>query len=273
MARPKKEGMDYFPHDVDASNDEKIEMLEILYGNDGYSFYFKMLERIYKNKNFCLVSDAETREEMFQILSKKFNMDYEKFQKILNSCFKYKLFDKELYETQGIITNESILKRSKVVTDKRKSMAQRYQNTRADADNEENEEIVSDAETQQKNGRKTAESTQSKVKESKEKNIYIVFDKWNSLEVGVKHKDIKDFKASIEKAIKNHSLEKVLEAIERLNKAIKDNDFYYNHKWNLKSWLTQGNGITNWLDEGQLWNNYGTTIKPKTITEVERHFD
>ena len=27
MARPIKEGMDYFPHDTDATNDEKIEAL------------------------------------------------------------------------------------------------------------------------------------------------------------------------------------------------------------------------------------------------------
>jgi hypothetical protein len=47
MARPKKEGMDYFPHDTDAVNDEKIEALRLLYGNDGYAFYFILLERIY----------------------------------------------------------------------------------------------------------------------------------------------------------------------------------------------------------------------------------
>lgn len=63
MARPIKEGMDYFPHDTDASSDEKIELLTGIYGNDGYAFYFIMLERIYRNKDFCIdVSDAETEE-------------------------------------------------------------------------------------------------------------------------------------------------------------------------------------------------------------------
>lgn len=38
MARPRKEGMDYFPHDTDAVNDTKIESLRMLYGNDGHYF-------------------------------------------------------------------------------------------------------------------------------------------------------------------------------------------------------------------------------------------
>lgn len=46
MARPLKEGMDYFPHDTDASDDEKIEALRAIYGNDGYAFYFILLDLI-----------------------------------------------------------------------------------------------------------------------------------------------------------------------------------------------------------------------------------
>lgn len=53
MARPIKEGLDYFPHDTDASTqDDKIETLEASYGNDGYATYFKLLERIYRNGGF-----------------------------------------------------------------------------------------------------------------------------------------------------------------------------------------------------------------------------
>lgn len=61
MARPLKLGLDYFPHDTDSVNDEKIEALRMLFGNDGYAFYFILLERIYRTPTFELnVSDAET---------------------------------------------------------------------------------------------------------------------------------------------------------------------------------------------------------------------
>ena len=155
MARPIKEGMDYFSHDTDASSDEKIELLTGIYGNDGYAFYFIMLERIYRNKDFCIdVSDAETKEEMFQILSKKIRLSLEEFNKILKTSFKYGLFDKKLYEEKGIITSDGIQKRAGTVVAKRIAMQNRYKKK------------ISDAET--KEGIKT-ETQQSKEKESKEK--------------------------------------------------------------------------------------------------------
>ena len=79
MARPIKDGMDYFPHDTDASNDEKVEALRSLYGNDGYAFYFILLERIYRTNEAELdVSDAET----IQILARKVSVTTEKFEQI-----------------------------------------------------------------------------------------------------------------------------------------------------------------------------------------------
>ncbi len=42
MARPKKKGVDYFPHDCVTG--KTIFILEQKYGNDGYAFWFKLLE-------------------------------------------------------------------------------------------------------------------------------------------------------------------------------------------------------------------------------------
>lgn len=158
MARPQKEGMDYFPHDTDASNDEKIEALRSLYGNDGYAFYFIMLERIYRTTSFELdVSDAETREETFQILSRKIAVTKDVFIQILNTAVRWGCFDREWYEEKGIISSEGIKKRASVVIERRESMRNNYKMQK---------EIVSDAET-------PPETPQSKVKESKEKKAYI----------------------------------------------------------------------------------------------------
>ena len=162
MARPNKEGLDYFPHDTDAVNDEKIEALKILFGNDGYAFYFIHLERIYRTPNFELnISDAETR----QILAKKVGITIELYDQILSSAITRGCFDKKLYEKRGILTSNGIKKRALVVVNKRLKMKDYYNNKK-----------VSDAETEQKPGKNPEESSQSKVKkrkvkESKEKNI------------------------------------------------------------------------------------------------------
>jgi hypothetical protein len=163
MARPKKEGMDYFPHDTDAVNDEKIESLRFLYGNDGYAFYFILLERIYRAKEFELdISDAET----IQILCRKVGVNEEKFHQILQTSLKRGCFDKEVYEERNVLTSNGIKNRSSVVVEKRVKMRDNYKGK------------VSDAETTPETH---SETTQSKVKESKEKksktnkNIYAEF--------------------------------------------------------------------------------------------------
>ena len=153
MARPKKEGMDYFPHDTDAVNDKKIEALRMLYGNDGYAFYFIILEMIYKEPTFELdVSDAET----IQILARKIAISEEKFNLILQTAIKRECFDSESYFDHGILTSNGIKKRANIVIEKRVKMRERYDSKAS------GKEIVSDAET-------PPESTQSKVKESKSK--------------------------------------------------------------------------------------------------------
>ena len=154
MARPIKEGMHYFPHDVNAAGDKKIEALRSLYGNDGYAFYFIMLEQIYQEPDFEIdVSDAETKEEIFQILAKKTAVTIEKFLQMFSTALKWGCFDKNAYEERGIITSKGIKKRANVVVEKRIRMRQKYQ---------QNRNSISDAETPPK-------TPQSKVKKSKEK--------------------------------------------------------------------------------------------------------
>ena len=137
--------MDYFPHDTDAASDEKVESLRILYGNDGYAFYFILLERIYRTADFELdISDAETR----QILARKVEVTPQKFDDMLASALKRSCFDREAYTERGVLTSSGIKKRADTVVSKRQKMASAYSNR------------VSSAET-------GAETPQRKVKESK----------------------------------------------------------------------------------------------------------
>lgn len=112
MARPIKEGMDYFPHDTDASNDEKIEALRALHGNDGYAFYFIILERIYRS------NDAEldiSKPAVLAALISKVGVSRERFDEILNTAFDIGCLDKESYEQDQVLTSNGIKKRAKEV--------------------------------------------------------------------------------------------------------------------------------------------------------------
>lgn len=85
MARPKKQVVDYFSHDTDASLCRTLTIIQNKYGNNGYAFWFKLLELLgrspghyysYENPSdweFLLakthVSDAETAKDMLETLA------------------------------------------------------------------------------------------------------------------------------------------------------------------------------------------------------------
>lgn len=162
MARPRKDGLEYFPHDVFASSDEKIEPLLLLFGAKGYAFYFLHLEYIYRRPDvsFC-VSDAETR----QILCNKLQISEQEYDSILNACLRRGCFDKEHYEKTGCLTSSGIKKRAKVVIEKRQKMRELHGKSKADKP-----EWVSDAETTQIGTVSGHKVKERKVKESKEGN-------------------------------------------------------------------------------------------------------
>ncbi len=157
MARPLKDGLDYFPHDTDASNDEKLEALRAIHGNDGYAFYFILLERIYRTPNAeLLIPDAETNQEThqetIQILSRKIAITTDKFAEILKTALNHNCFNKELYEKYHILTSNGIKKRAKSVIEKRVQMRLKYERDR-----------VSDAEIDQETRNKPDKVKKSKV--------------------------------------------------------------------------------------------------------------
>jgi hypothetical protein len=159
MARPTKEGLDYFPHDTDAVNDEKLEALRALHGNDGYAFFFILLERIYRSpKCELIVSDAET----IQILARKVAVTEQKFNEMLTTALKWGCFNKQIYEKYGILTSNGVKKRSSMVLEKRDLMKELYQKTKLKS----SFLPVSDAETPPET---PPETPQSKVKKSKVK--------------------------------------------------------------------------------------------------------
>jgi hypothetical protein len=157
MARPRKQGMDYFPHDCDARNDLKLRKLRAIYGNDGYATYFILLENIYKEKHYELeVLDGETP----LILAEECKVNAEKFQDILDKCLDLGLFDKELYEERKVITSNAIKIRTEPVEIERN----RKRNVRQ---NIENKEVIPEETIGQSAQRKEKERRE-KEKESKE---------------------------------------------------------------------------------------------------------
>jgi DnaD/phage-associated family protein len=106
LARPKKDGLEYFPLDVSAGIDDEIELLEAEYGLEGFSIFIKLLQKIYKNNYYLEWTDKEQLQ-----FSKRVNTDAEKVNLIISSCLKWGLLNSKLFEHYNILTSHGIQER------------------------------------------------------------------------------------------------------------------------------------------------------------------
>ncbi len=87
-------------------------------------------------------------------------------------------------------------------------------------------------------------------------NTVFKFEYWNSLKI-IKHKECnEEIIKAIDKALKKYDIETIKLAINNYNTVFKDKRHYYKHRWVLKNFLTQGNGISEFLEDGQQYINY-----------------
>lgn len=117
MARPIKEGLEYFPLDCDIDQDDKITLIEAQHGLIGFGIAIKLLMRIYKNSYFY-----EWTEKEQLLFSKRVNVDINSVNVIIDDLVKWDFFDKELFETQRILTSKGIQKRYLMAVNRRQKI-------------------------------------------------------------------------------------------------------------------------------------------------------
>jgi len=117
MARPQKQGLDYFPLDVDMDQDDKIQLIEAEHGLVGFAIVIKLLMKIYKEGYFYHWTEKEQL-----IFSKRVNADINQVNAVINSCIKWGLFDKNLFEKHNILTSKGIQRRYLEAISRRKKV-------------------------------------------------------------------------------------------------------------------------------------------------------
>ena len=106
LARPKKNGLSYFPLDVDFFEDPKIKILRARYGRDGIVFYIYLLCEIYKQGYYIQVDD-----DFEYIISDDLKMDQNKAKQVLNFLLSRSLFDNTLFRSDKVLTSAGIQRR------------------------------------------------------------------------------------------------------------------------------------------------------------------
>lgn len=107
MARPRKTGLDYFPFDVDFFNDEKIVAIAGEFGIKGEIATVKLLCAIYRNGYFVEWNEMLQMKMLHQLPG----VSSELICSIVNRLVKWNFFDKDLFDSAGILTSKGIQKR------------------------------------------------------------------------------------------------------------------------------------------------------------------
>lgn len=121
MARPQKAGVDYFSHDVD-TNGKTLFTLEATYGNDGYAFWFKLLELLGKQDGLYY----DCREEANIIyLAARAHISVELALEMLDILAKLEAIDAELWQERIIWCQKFVNRLQDVYTKRRRELPQK----------------------------------------------------------------------------------------------------------------------------------------------------
>lgn len=103
MARPQRNNIDYFPHEV--NHGKKMFYIEKKYKNDGYAVWHKILEELGKS-DYHFLDISEDHTVMF--LASYCNVSEDILNDIITDLVKFKVFDKYLFDN-GILYSHKFI--------------------------------------------------------------------------------------------------------------------------------------------------------------------
>lgn len=179
MAKIGKPGIDYFPLEVDFMNDRNIRKLIRQHGGIASGSIITLFSAIYKFNGYYLIWNTDT---CFDI-SEQVGIKTHELTAIVKDAVELEIFDRNSFETNGILTSENIQKQYKMCTKKRRNnlIDPRFSliNENEDENEEENKKVNNGSPKVENDSSKAenvphlpfsdADMPQSKGKESKEK--------------------------------------------------------------------------------------------------------
>lgn len=165
MARPLKEGVDYFS--LDCYMDDKIKMIQAEFGLKGFAIVVKLWQTIYQEHGYY----CEWNEEKKLLFASEEGADCGPglINEIVQACIRRDIFSKKLFDKYQILTSRGIQKRYLSITAKRKKAEMKKEYSLVEVAhnsiNDDNNRV-----NVGKNQVNSVDNTQSKVKESKVNN-------------------------------------------------------------------------------------------------------
>lgn len=247
MARPFKNTVDYFPHSC--NHKKTMFILESKFGNNGYAFWFKLLEILGSSDNH--VYDYNNPHD-WEFMLAKTKVTNEQAQNILQTLANIDAIDKELFE-KNVIWSQNFVDNVADVYNRRK---QEIPKKPIVADNNiviDDNNLNNDSNNRQS---KVKESIVNKSKENKSKILKVLKrenQKYGLIKISSEKKWNKIYELCLVRFKEGYTLLDICHAQRGMYKIKESSKTWWNRKKDLIELLTRGQGKTSnmwiWLDE------------------------
>ena len=109
LARPLKEGIDYFPLDVGFLQDKKVRLLKGEYGLKGVMIVLQLLCSIYKENGYFSTCDDDDCILVAEAVG--CGCDANTIREVVQGCLRRSIFDSGVFEAFGVLTSRGIQRR------------------------------------------------------------------------------------------------------------------------------------------------------------------
>jgi hypothetical protein len=216
----------YFSHDYNARNDLKLASLIADAGMEGCGIYWCLVEMLYEEGGYIKLAECERIAKVLRTQANAVRV----------------VVDSDLFvKNEEYFYSPSVLKRLKL-------REERSEKARASALAGHNK--GANAERTLANAERTPAIKGKERKKKRNNNDINIYTLWNEQNI-IEHKELTPaIKASIEKTLKDYSVEDIEQAIKNYAVILKSPDYYFNYKWTLQEFLTRnkGNNIERFLD-------------------------
>jgi hypothetical protein len=254
MARPRKMTIEYFPHFVHSG--KTLFVLESNFGNDGYAFWFKLLELLGKTE-FHLFDCGNSANWRF--LLAKTRVDEQTATEIINTLVDLEAIDREFWQEKKIYSENFVQnisdvykKRAVALPTKERIRSRNHGNGGISAaESKGNQSIV--------NG----DSSDNKLAD-------FIIEFWRQPQYSL-HRlpaNLSSTYAAIKKSLGLYGKEQIIQAIKNYSLILHSKDYLLNQNWTLARFL-EHDSFERFIDIDEAKKYYARGNKKFEIEEVE----
>ena len=109
MARPIKDGVDYFPLDTDFFEDKKIKLIRAEFGTKGIVVLLALFCEIYRDYGYWRKWDDDDCYLMAEAVG--CGLTSENIKQVVQGCLRRSIFDRRVFQAFGVLTSAGIQRR------------------------------------------------------------------------------------------------------------------------------------------------------------------